>query len=87
MYEHYLGQAVEVLSKVQPLAAVPGLCALRVDRRLSQLDEADYSYYSVDNFEPEPTHGHDFLGALVIAVARVAAAAIRATAWRRRRRR
>ncbi len=85
MYEHYLGQAVEVLSKVQPLAAVPDLCALllessRVDRRLSQLDEADYSYYSVDTFEPEPTHGHDFLGALVIAVARVAAAAIRANA-------
>lgn len=85
MYEHYLGEAVKVLSKAQPLAAVPELCALllessRVDRRLSQVDEADYSYYSVDTFEPEPTHGHDFLGALVIAVARVAAAAIRANA-------
>lgn len=85
MYEHYLREAIEVLSKTQPLAAVPELCALllessRMDRRLSQLDEADYSYYSVDTFEPGSTHSHDLLGALVIALARVSAAAVRANA-------
>jgi hypothetical protein len=82
MYEHYLEQTVKVLSEAEPLKALPGLCALliessRIDRRLSQLDEADYSHYTVGSFEPEATHGHDFLGALVIAVVRVAAAAVR----------
>ncbi|MGD9767927.1 MAG: hypothetical protein AB7U62_09800, partial [Pseudolabrys sp.] len=81
MYEHYLQEAVKVLSKTQPLAAVPELCSLllessQVDRRLSELDEADYSYYSVDTFDSASTHSHDFLGALVMAVARVGAAAI-----------
>jgi hypothetical protein len=82
MYEHYLEQAVKAFSAARPLEAVPTLCSLlmessRIDKRLSQLEEADYSYYSVGSFEPEATHGHDFLGALVIAVARVAAAAVR----------
>lgn len=83
MYEHYLEQAVKAFSVARPLEALPGLCDLlmdssRIDKRLSQLDEADYSYYAVGSFEPEETHGHDFLGALVIAVARIAAAAVRA---------
>ncbi|MDP2409782.1 MAG: hypothetical protein Q8M26_05800 [Pseudolabrys sp.] len=83
MYQHYLEQAVKVFSNAQPLEVLPELCILlmessRIDKRLSQMDEADYSYYTVDSFEPEATHGHDFLGALVIAVVRVAAAAVRA---------
>ena len=83
MYEHYLDGAVKALSAAQALKALPGICALlleasRMDRRLSQLDEADYSYYTVGSFDPGPTHGHDFLGSLVVAVVRLAAAAVRA---------
>jgi hypothetical protein len=83
MYQHYLDGTVKVLSEAGPMEALPGLCTLlmessRIDRRLSQLPEADYSYYTVRSFEPGPTDSHDFLGALVIAVARVAAAAVRA---------
>jgi hypothetical protein len=83
MYEHYLEAAVRALSAAQPLKALPGICILlleasRADTRLSQLDEADYSYYTVGSFDPEPTHGHDFLGSLVVAVVRLGAAAIRA---------
>jgi hypothetical protein len=83
MYQHHLEQAVKAFSAARPLEALPVLCSLlmeasRADKRLRQLDETDYSYYGVDSFEPEATHGHDFLGALVIAVVRVAAAAVRA---------
>jgi hypothetical protein len=83
MYEHYLELAVKALSKAQPLKALAELCTLlmessRIDKRLNQLDDADYSCYAVGSFEPEATDGHDFLGALVIAVVRVAAAAVRA---------
>jgi hypothetical protein len=83
MYDHYLNEAIEALSAANPLEALPGLCELlmessRADKRLSQLDEADYSYYVAGSFDGEDLHGHDFLGAQVIAVARVAAAAVRA---------
>ncbi|MFH0297893.1 hypothetical protein AAFX91_11745 [Bradyrhizobium sp. 31Argb] len=50
MYEHYLNETVKALSAAKPLEALPGLCDLlmessRADNRLSQRDEADYSYY------------------------------------------
>jgi hypothetical protein len=81
MYEHYLQRAVNTFSTAEPLEALPQLCILLVestgiDKRLNQLDETDYSDYAVGSFEPEATYGHDFLGALIIAVVRVAAAAV-----------
>ncbi|MGY3472262.1 hypothetical protein [Bradyrhizobium ottawaense] len=83
MYEHHLNEAVKVLSNAKPLEALPGLCELlmessRADKRLSQLDGADYSHYVVGSFVGDDAHGHDFLAAQVMAVVRVAAAAIRA---------
>ena len=83
MYEHYLEGTIKALAAAQPLKALPMVCALlmdssRYDRRLSNLSEADYSYCSIDSFEPESVHGHGFLGSLVMAAARLGAAAIRA---------
>jgi hypothetical protein len=83
MYEHYLNEAIKALSAAIPLEALPGLCELliessRADKRLSQLNEADYSYYVAGSFEGDDAHGHDFLGAQVMAVVRVAVAAVRA---------
>ncbi|MEY9135000.1 hypothetical protein ACVMII_003904 [Bradyrhizobium diazoefficiens] len=82
MYEHYLNEAIKALSAANPLEALPGLCELlmessRADKRLSQLDEADYSYYVAGSFEGDDAHGYDFLGAQVMAILRVAVAAVR----------
>ena len=81
MYDHYLMNAVGALEKAEPLQALPQFCdflmeASRLDRRLAEIREEDYSYYMVMSLEPSPTDGGDVLSAIIRAIVRFSEAAI-----------
>ena len=80
MYDHYLMNAVGALEKAEPLQALPQFCdflmeASRLDRRLAEVREEDYSYYMVMSLEPSPTDGGDVLSAIIRAIVRFSEAA------------
>src|SRR5260370_37379406 len=82
MYDYYLMPAVGSREKAGPLQALPQFCdalreASRLDPRLEEIKEEDYSYYTVTSLEPSPTDGGDVLSALVRAIVRFADAAIK----------
>jgi hypothetical protein len=81
MYDHYLKEAASALEKADPLEALSRFCeflmeASRLDRRLSEVREEDYSYYMVMSLEPSPTDGGDVLSAIIRAMVRFSEAAI-----------
>jgi len=53
--------------------------ASRLDRRLAEVREEDYSYYMVMSLEPSPTDGGDVLSAIIRAIVRFSEAQLSAT--------
>jgi hypothetical protein len=83
MYEHYLTGAVKELAKAAPLESLPRfgdllLHASRIDTRLSGVKEEDYSYYTMGSLEGDQAGGQDIHGALIVAIAKLARAAVQA---------
>ena len=83
MYEHYMMGAVNHLAKADPLLAIPRfgdllLHASRLDRRLSTVNEEDYSYYTVGSLQPDQMGGADVTATIIRAIAQFAASAVEA---------
>jgi hypothetical protein len=81
MYDYYLNEAARALAEADPLQALSRFCpflmeASRLDRRLSEVREEDYSYYMVMSLEPGPADGGDVLSAIVRAIVRFSEAAV-----------
>jgi hypothetical protein len=83
MYEHYVMGAVSHLAKADPLLAIPCfgdllLHASRLDRRLSTVNEEDYSYYTEGALQPDQMGDGDVLATIIHAIAKLAASAVQA---------
>lgn len=82
MYEHFLNETVKLLEKNQPLSSLPTLCdlfrtSLATQAKIKGSEEFDFSNYLITSLEDNANNATDFLGSMVIAIKRVAEAAIR----------
>ncbi len=85
MYEHYMNAAVDELAKAGPMLALPQFCDLllhasRTDRRLRNVREEDYSYYTMGSLTPGQLDGGDILATIIRAIVKFAVAAVAADA-------